>query len=196
MGQDQSQKPSEMNPEDLPDVRAFNDEFTLDFLQSTGETRDGYYPFLSGTGQYKMDFPAGGVIGERGYFIRENGHEEIQIHIKSETGSRINMIYYSYFKTEQIAENLEGFKHRIGYDDEFKKLEEDNQTLYYSNFKSDIFRIYAGYVQNERGNGGIEIVYEIDCRGEKEKNCAENERQNKELAMEWMKSVKFINGSE
>ena len=38
-----------------------------------------------------------------------------------------------------------------------------------SNFKSDIFRIYAGYVQNERGNGGIEIVYEIDCRGEKEK---------------------------
>ncbi|GGK08427.1 hypothetical protein GCM10007063_33550 [Lentibacillus kapialis] len=27
MGQDQSKKPSEMNPEDLPDVRAFNDEF-------------------------------------------------------------------------------------------------------------------------------------------------------------------------
>ena len=43
---DQDIKLSEMNPEDLPDVRAFEDEFTRGILQSTEETRSGYYPFF------------------------------------------------------------------------------------------------------------------------------------------------------
>ena len=57
-------KPSEMNHNDLPDERAFQDEFTRDFLQSIDETRPGYYPFLSRTGKYNMDFPASGVISK------------------------------------------------------------------------------------------------------------------------------------
>ncbi|HLR63331.1 MAG TPA: hypothetical protein VK097_12950 [Lentibacillus sp.] len=192
MNQDQNKKPSEMNPEDLPDVRAFSDEFTLDFLQSTEETRDGYYPFLSGTGKYKVDFPAEGVIGERGYSIKEKGHEEIQIHIKSETGSMINIIYYSHHKSKQITENLNGLKLRTGYDGNFNKLEKDNQTLYYAHYKDDVFRTYAGYVQNEKGTGGIEVVYDIDCRDEKEQICAENKQSDEERVMKWMKSIQFV----
>ncbi|WP_010531760.1 hypothetical protein [Lentibacillus jeotgali] len=192
MGQDQNKKPSEMNPEDLPDVRAFNDEFTLDFLQSTEETRDGYYPFLSGTGKYKMDFPAGGVIGKRAYSIKEKGHEEVPIHIKDETGAMIHVIYYSYRKSDQVASYLDRFKKRSGIETEFEKLEDSNQSLYYAHNEDDIFRTYAGYVQNEKGTGGIEVVYEIDCRGEKEKNCSENKQDDKGRVMKWMKSIQFV----
>src|SRR5699024_3408201 len=123
MGQDQNKKPSEMNPEDLPDVRAFSDEFTLDFLQSTEETRDGYYPFLSGTGNYKVDFPAEGEIDERMYSIKEKRHEEVPISIKDDTGFSMQITYYSHHKADQINSYLENFKLLIGYDGDFRKLE-------------------------------------------------------------------------
>lgn len=41
-------KPSEMKAEDLPDVRALQDEFTRSFIESTEEVEPGYYSFLSG----------------------------------------------------------------------------------------------------------------------------------------------------
>src|SRR5699024_9847094 len=83
-----STNPTEIDKGDLPDVHAFEDEFTRDFLQSTEETRDGYYHFVSGTGKYKMDFPSSGVIGDRSYIKKKNEYEEFPIHIKRGQGSR------------------------------------------------------------------------------------------------------------
>src|SRR5699024_7716541 len=77
-----NQKPSEMNKEDLPNVEAFNDEFTRNFLKSVEETEEEFSPFLAGTGQYKMVFPAGGVIDEIWYVVRENDREEVHISIE------------------------------------------------------------------------------------------------------------------
>ncbi|HLR63332.1 MAG TPA: hypothetical protein VK097_12955 [Lentibacillus sp.] len=196
MGQDQNKKPSEMNPEDLPDVRAFSDEFTLDFLQSTEETRDGYYPFLSGTGNYKVDFPAEGEIDERMYSIKEKRHEEVPISIKDDTGFSMQITYYSHHKADQINSYLENFKLLIGYDGDFRKLEKKNQSLYYTGFERNGFRSYAGNVQNEKGTGGIEVVYDIDCRDKKEKTCSENKQDDEERVMEWLESVQFVNAGE
>src|SRR5690625_3030569 len=89
-----STNPSEIAKEDLPDVHAFNDTFTRDFLQSTEETEEGFYPFLSKTKKYKMDFPAGGVIDNRMYSVKENVHEEVTISIEDDTGFGMNVIYY------------------------------------------------------------------------------------------------------
>src|SRR5690625_852639 len=81
-----STNPSEIDKDGLPEVRAFNDSFTREFLQSTEETREGYYPFVSGTRNYKMDFPSSGVIGDRSYIKKKNEYEEFPIHIKEEIG--------------------------------------------------------------------------------------------------------------
>ena len=51
--------PSKVRVEDLPKVRAFQHEFTRGFLQSITEVEEGYYPFISGTGAYKMWLPGG-----------------------------------------------------------------------------------------------------------------------------------------
>src|SRR5690625_3949211 len=86
-----STNPTEIDKEDLPDVHAFEDEFTRKFLQSTEETEEGFYPFLSKTKRYKMDFPAGGVIDDRMYSVKENVHEEVTISIEDDKKStRLN----------------------------------------------------------------------------------------------------------
>ena len=72
-----------------PNVRAFQDPFTKKFLISTNEVLPGYYPFLSKTGGYEMAFPAGGVIGERGYnFRKQNSKKGLEsfmttVHVKN-----------------------------------------------------------------------------------------------------------------
>src|SRR5699024_12315518 len=102
-GDNETKKPSDMKEEDLPDVRAFNDEFTREFLQSTEETEEGFYPFLSKTGKYKMDFPAGGVIDDRSYLVKESDHEEIHISIEDETGFGMDVIYFPNHTKKQIG---------------------------------------------------------------------------------------------
>src|SRR5699024_814640 len=80
-GSDSNQKPSDMHNEDLRDVKACNDAFTRDLLQSVEETEEGFYPLLSGTGKYKMDFPAGGGIDDKMYTNRDDVHEDVAISI-------------------------------------------------------------------------------------------------------------------
>ncbi|GGK09535.1 hypothetical protein GCM10007063_35010 [Lentibacillus kapialis] len=140
-----------------------------------------------------MDFPAGGVIGDRSYFVRETDHEEIVIGVDDDTGASIRIIYYSNHLPEYLGEDLNRFKKRIGYDGDFKKLEQNHQSLYYTALKSNISLDYAGYILHEKGMGGIEVVYEIDCRDEKEQVCEENQQRYEEKALEWMKSIQFVN---
>ena len=188
-----STKPSETDLDELPEVRAFTDSFTRDFLQSTEETREGYYLFVPGTGNYRMDFPAEGVIGQRAYSIRKKGYEEFPIHIKDETGSEIRVNYYSDNTKALLKNDLHAFKKRLGYEGDFKKVKKNDRTLYYAHFEGNGFRNYAGYVLNEKNMGGIEVVYEIDCRDEKKQICEKNRKNDKERALEWMKSIHFIN---
>ncbi|WP_088049476.1 hypothetical protein [Virgibacillus dakarensis] len=193
-------KPSEMNPEDLPDVRAFHDEFTRGFLQSMEETRPGYYPFLSGTGAYKMDFPAGGIVGEKGYGRIKKKKEGYLVGIENEngTGSSITINYDSFKIKDHVESYLDNLKDRLGKEVEFKKLEieDDQQSLYYAYFERNGFYTYAGYLQNEKNHGGIQAVYQIDCGGRQEEVCKENKKAVKDRIIEWMKSIQFINGDE
>src|SRR5699024_11960646 len=140
---------SEIDKEDIPYLHAFYDAFTRKFLQSTEKTRDKYYPFLSGTGKYKMDFPAEGVIGQKAYFIKEKRYEEFPIHIKTETGSKVRINYYSDDTLELLKENLNAFKKRLGYDGDFERQKGDNQSLYYAHYERNGFRNYVGYVLDE-----------------------------------------------
>ncbi|API92984.1 MULTISPECIES: hypothetical protein [unclassified Virgibacillus] len=194
MASEKTKKPSEMNPEDLPDVRAFQDEFTRGFLQSTEETRSGYYPFLSGTRKYKMDFPQGGMINERGCFADDKEYEEYSVHILSDIGGSadITIFYYSNDTKDELDMNLESFSARIGKDINYKKIAGDGQSLYYGNFERNGFHTYAGYIQNEKGDGALEIVYQIDCRQKLKEKCNKNKTKNEKHVLNWMKSIRFI----
>src|SRR5699024_12855124 len=107
---------------------------------------------------YKMDCPDVGGLDIRAYFINEKLHEVVHICIEDDTGFGMDVIYYSDDTKEHLKAYLKTCKRRLGYDGEVEKIEEGNQTLYYAHYEDDVFRTYAGYVLNEKGTGGIEVV--------------------------------------
>ena len=191
--EDQTKKPSEMSPDELPNVRAFEDEFTRGFLQSTEESRTGYYPFLSGTGKYGMDFPVGGIVGEKNYALKETDYEGLSIGIKNYngTGSHLKLNYYSTDEKGREDLKLDMINNRIGRELEYEKLPSENQTLYLSYYEEDkMYYGYAGFLQNEVENGGIEIIYQTECLSSKEE-CAGILPEAKHMMKQQIESIQF-----
>lgn len=186
--EEEVQKPSEMNPEDLPDERAFQDEFTRDFLQSTEESRPGYYPFLSGTGKYEMDFPAGGVIGEKGYSARDAGLESYLIGVEYEDGGQlINVSYNSIRDKENEEFHLKSIEQNLDENLNFEKITLEDRTIYLAESSTDNDSYYfIGYIQNQEDVGGVEMTFDIDGNVIDEFNNLEKEIKN------LLKSVEFI----
>ena len=191
-----NQKPSEMDTEDLPDVRAFDDEFTRDFLQSTKEVREGYYPFLSGTEKYQTDFPASGVLGEKSYYKRDDTYEELAIHIKEPNSSIIRINYFQDDSLDLLKDNLDAFKTRIGYEGDFEEIEKNNRTIYYANYERSGYRTFVGYVLSQKNMGAVEITYKIDYRDVEKDMKNKHKESDQERALKWIESVEFSDGEE
>ncbi|MDL4840514.1 hypothetical protein QQS35_08660, partial [Aquibacillus sp. LR5S19] len=51
----------------LPETKAFQDEFTREFMDSTEEVKDGYYLFRSKTDGYTMLFPENAEMDSGGF---------------------------------------------------------------------------------------------------------------------------------
>lgn len=190
--EEEAQKPSEMNPEDLPDVRAFQDEFTREFLKSTEESREGYYPFLSGTGKYEMDFPAEGIIGEEGYTEKDNGIENYMAGVELEGGGMlITAVYNTIMNKETEEQNLNRIEKSIGEDLDFEKKSLEDRTIYFAEyFLEDEDDYFVAYIQNQNDVGGVELDFSIDS------SVANDQNNLKEDIKKIVKSVKFIESEE
>src|SRR5699024_7258590 len=125
-------------------------------------TEEGFYPFLSRTGKYKMDFPAGGVIDDLSYYKKDNVFEEVHISIEDDTGFGMDVLYYSNHTEELLEDDLNRFKSRLGYDGDFEKLEKDDRTIFHAHMEDDVLRTDAGYILNEQGTGAVEVIYNTD----------------------------------
>ncbi len=189
--EEQTKKPSEMSPDELPDVRAFEDEFTRGFLQSTEESKPGYYPFLSGTGKYEMDFPSNGTIDDHGYALKDNDYEGLFIGVNAgEIHSAIRLNYYSTDGKGREDLKLDMINDRINQELEYEKLPSENQTLYLSYFETEMYYGYAGFLQNEVENGGIRIIYQTECDASKEK-CEAIKAESTDVMKEQIESIQF-----
>ncbi|MFC4024367.1 hypothetical protein ACFOUV_11230 [Oceanobacillus longus] len=190
-----NQKPSEMNPEDLPDVRAFQDEFTRGFLQSSVETEPGYYPFLSGTGAYQMGFPAGGIIGEQGYARENKNFESFLIGDLNSNGleTSIDIKYFLNNKEGDEIYNLEILNSQFNDELAFEEINLENRKLFIAPFEGNYENYgYASYLQNTESSGGVQIIYDTLCTLETDK-CMELKDIQQDEIVNWMKSVEFVN---
>lgn len=196
MDQEKSTKPAEMSVEDLPDVRAFQDDFTREFLQSTEETKEGYYPFLSGTGAYKMDFPAGGIVGEKGYSKKQKEFESYLVGIDEGNGfeSSIKIDYYS--KIGQTSTELEMLSSQFNQKLDFESYDENNITISLAEFEDDEKTIGAvGLLEHKSTQKGLSIIYESECiRSVEDCKTEKKEMQNK--IKQWVNSIKFVKNDE
>jgi hypothetical protein len=155
-GEASTVKPSEMDETDLPKNRAFEQEFTRGFLQSTEEIEDGYYPFVSGTGRYKMWFPAGTQIGDKGYIKEGDYYENYQLHVSNDSGSAsgITINYQALRQQEFYEDNLESLEKQTNkdlvetadtritkmvqkFDEQVDDMKTQSMTIYYEIIPSD-----------------------------------------------------------
>jgi hypothetical protein len=182
-----------MTTENLPNDPAFQDEFTRSFLQSTHEVKDGYYPFLSATGAYKMWLPKGAEISDRMYGKEDNRFESIFIGVDNGDGSesQIAVNYYLTEKIEDVEFNLEIIEENIGSQLDFTKtslIEKDLYTAFYA-YDSGAFG-YAAYIQNTKANGGIHIIYKTKCQSGS--TCIDLEKKEGKRIMEFIESIEFV----
>ena len=185
-------KPSEMNPDDLPDERAFQDEFTREFLQSVEETRPGYYPFLSNTGKYKMDFPADGIISNE-FYNSTTDMELLGISIRKDDGTSvtINIIFDNSRSSDKFEYYLDGFEGRIGTNVQFEIIKNNSMTIHYNNFQRNDFDNHVAYLHPNIGSGGMEVLYSVDCLDGDHCN-----NTNQQEIINWIKSILFIHVDE
>lgn len=99
-----SQNSSEMNPKDLPEGRAFENEFTRSFIQSTEEVSPRYYPFLANNGKWKSSFPKEGLTNYLDYTPKDNFESFIFTDDKkgADSSATVNIDYYSSFNSGHI----------------------------------------------------------------------------------------------
>ena len=190
--EEQTKRPSEMSPDKLPDGQAFEDEFTRGFLQSTNETRPGYYPFLSGTGKYEMDFPFDATIDQHGYALKDKDYEGLFIGVDAgEIKSSIRLNFSSLHEKGRENTILDMINHQFNDELLFDEFTSNGSTLYLSYFQDDeTYFGYAGYLQNEAESGGIRILYESECILDKEE-CEGIIAEAKDMMKQQIESIQF-----
>ncbi|ASN06093.1 hypothetical protein [Virgibacillus necropolis] len=142
-----------------------------------------------------MDFPEGGVIGDKGYSKRENVIERYLVGVddKRNIESSINITYIASRISKSAKSNLDGLSHRVGINLNYKEISSDNKTIYIAPFtREDNIYGYAALVQNEVAPGGIEIIYTSECT---KPNCSDLEDEQREKIRKMIKSITFTQKS-
>lgn len=186
-------KPSEMKEEDLPEVRALQNEFTRSFIESTEEVEPGYYSFLSGTKRYRMLFPKEGVI-HQGYGVKEDQFEGFLMSTVNDNGtdSQIKINYYAYATKESADGGLKMLEGRVDQKLDFEKISSETSDLYYApiQFDPDIFGI-AALIVSLNDNGVIQIVYDTQCKKD-QNECQQIKEEEVDKMIHWLGSFEFV----
>ena len=196
--------PQDMAVEDLPQVDAFQDEFTRSFLQSTEETRPGYYPFLSNTGAFEMDFPEDGENLDKFYYVKKNSSEMLWINVGDADSAIVHNIqlHYTGHLTEEIHKKtrLQMLRQSSGEDLEFERIEQENQTIYIGPYALDPDGPggsesygYGALIFNNLHRGGIEVKYGSNCLRE----CEEEREKDQAAIYDWiLNGIRFVDSNE
>jgi hypothetical protein len=179
----------------VPETRAFQDEFTSEFMQSTKETEEGYYTFESGTGGYTMLFPVEGQMDEGTYYNQNDVNEILRFGVQNEKlnmTSGFKLIYEDRGLTERIEINLNMLSTRVGYDGEYEAFQHNNNTYYYAKTDledSDSYFIFA-YIKADNDKKGLTFINRISCL-DRNQTCEIEIESEEEKTKKIMTSIEF-----
>ncbi|MDL4842636.1 hypothetical protein [Aquibacillus rhizosphaerae] len=184
----------------LPETKAFQDEFTREFMDSTEEVKDGYYLFRSKTDRYTMLFPEDAEIASGAFYERNKDSFENLSFVDYSREENYNYTYdamYSSHRKKEVEINLRGLSRRVGYDGGYQEIEEGNTLIYLAkeqevieneDRKRIVYRFFS-YIVPKGGSFGIEYIYSSHCYDET--NCKMDPKKEEEKALMLMKSVHF-----
>jgi len=126
---------SEMDPADLPDVIAFQDDFTREFMSSLDEVEEGYYLFESKTDGYTMMYPDNAKMDEIFYEMPGDNYEGIQYGESEETNDYQYGVRATYNEGGRASDfnTLKGvFSARTGYEGDYESIEYDEKSIHFA----------------------------------------------------------------
>ncbi|MFP7478297.1 hypothetical protein [Terribacillus saccharophilus] len=183
-----------------PEVAAFQDSFTRDFLTSVEPTRNGHFPFLSQTMAYAMDFPEDMIIGERSYnigpdnrseFVTMSPHEPKDIYVEH------TVEYYSFLADEEHSR--ESISARMGVELNFEEIPIDyaSQQMKVAEYQFDKSMEFATLIWKEGKGRQIHVFSSIRCvKGDQLKQlneCSEEKIESaKEEIIDWLKTIQLF----
>ncbi|OIK08820.1 hypothetical protein [Bacillus sp. MUM 13] len=197
-------KPIEKKDEELPKARAFQDDFTKGFIDSSKSKEDGYFIFKSKTGNYKMLIPNEGIVNDFSYSNKGNKSEFYTVSIKYKDGSEAAMqISYNGELSNSrdiVKYSLESLKNELDIVTKFKKITTDKNQIYAAPFelkyKGSRNYGYGGYIYPLEGYGGITLHYFKQCLNNEQDCKKETSEQTKSTAVKIMSSITFIKEKE
>lgn len=197
-GDNESVSPSEMDPNELPEVPAFQDEFTRDFIQSTEPVKEGYYHFQSGSNSFTMNFPERMIVVDESYSLGPDDRSEYLefSHLKEDKEEMdilpvITMDYYNFMSSEESSK--EGLSGKIEEELEFKQLEtEENQNIEYADTTEGPYPGIAALVWNDNDQQ-IQIFTTFVCNDNlNEEECEESVESEKKKILDIISSIHFM----
>ncbi len=205
----QDVRPKDIDPEYLPDVPAFQDEATREFLVSTEEVEPGFYLMESRLEGYQMMFPENGVFSVDFSSISDQNVETFtfkdtsmdkDIHVSGQVRYHRNQSYLA-----NIDFMLNSVKGRNGYEGKFEKSSTEDKDIYHGEELltveagdniSDVYR-YVGYIESKENDFlAIDYNFSIFCFNDKEEVCLSGVNAKKDQVEKMIDSISFINQEE
>ncbi|MEC1651813.1 lipoprotein YvcA [Bacillus vallismortis] len=197
-------KPKDMDPKDLPQVPAFQDEKTREYMVSTKEEEPGYYVLESKLKGFRMLFPENGEYSSY-LSSRDENEEIIAFDSYEKTKNKMLNAQIEYYQRTSFINNpetmLEQVRSENGYNGSFEKLENEDKDIYIAHkknhFQNDKNKYsfsyrYFGYIKSpEKKQAGIVFSFMFRCPND-EKPCTLDQDHLGDQVKKQMKSITFL----
>jgi hypothetical protein len=201
----EQKRPKDMDPKDLPQVTAFQDEKTREFMVSTKEEEPGYYLLEGKTKKFRMLFP------EKGKYINvtssyRNENEEVIGFYSYEEDNNIKFdMQVSYYKDRSFVSKINIIQEIVsgknGYKGEYQKSKINDLEIYSASMKTVYDDIdskynfdysYFGFIKPIKDSTqGMEYSATFSCVKD-DKECKLEEKEMLDKLNNIIYSIQFL----
>jgi hypothetical protein len=201
----EQKRPKDMDPKDLPQVTAFQDEKTREFMVSTKEEEPGYYLLEGKTKKFRMLFPEKGKYINRTSSYRNENEEVIGFYSYDEESNIKFDMQVSYYKDRSFVSKidimLDIVSGKNGYKGEYQESKISDLEIYSATMKTEYDDIdskynydysYFGFLKPIKdSNQGMEYTATFSCV-EDDKECLLEEKEMLNKLNKIIYSIQFI----
>jgi len=190
---------ADMDPEDLPEVRAFQDDYTRDFMASTEPVEEGYYEFESKTDGYTMKYPENATMDKLFYERNKNTFEHLQFGEDSDTSSipyYVETTYDHFYEGKKSKRLLNLLSKSINYEGDYEEFEHGDNTIYFATLdyttednQTTWYRFF-GLIKSNSSNQSLRYIFNVQCKNQSQ-NYSYDLKAIEQKVKSLMKSVEF-----
>ncbi|AIC93243.1 hypothetical protein [Shouchella lehensis] len=191
--------PAEMDPADLPQIDAFQNEYSRELMVSIEPVVEGYYLMRSKIDAFTIWFPEEAVFMDNASGVDGDHYEKISFAYENEEENRGYLIDFQY-NYSGYAERpdwlLDNLRNRWSYEEEWKEIDDEYGRIYYGytigDFKGHRNHVFMGYkVSSQEAPQGMEFLYIASCVDKESESCQMDLKEEENYVLQWVKSIQF-----